>query len=117
MGFNTTVVIYNDALHNIAKDPNIGQRIVDACQSLGMRGKEPVDFSYVTPNGGCGSAGIAVETHHADGHTIVAVGGNTATVLSDYAGGYTASKETMLRNLADQMGFTLRKKAKRKPRT
>ena len=84
MGFNTTLMIYNDSLHHIAKDIEIGRKIESACLSVGMN-RKPVNFSY-SHDRCCGGAGVAIETHHADGMSIVAVGGNTGSVLSPYAG-------------------------------
>lgn len=114
MGFNTTLVIYNDSLHHIARDVEIGRKIERACLSVGMNGEKPVDINY-RDDMSCGSAGIAVETHHADGQTLVAVGGNTAQVISNYCGSYSENdKVALLRNVASELGYTLKKKPNRK---
>ena len=78
MGFNTTIVILNDALHEIAKDPKFGQKLSDAVLRAISRQDCPVRFSA-----GCSDAGSVIETHHADQDVLVSVGENTGTVVYD----------------------------------
>ncbi len=89
MGFNTTVVVLNDALGDIEKDPNFGKKLVRAIMEV-QRGK-PVDVSA-----GChANAALVVETHHADHDVIVAVGGNYGRVMEvDYQRGKKFLVET-----------------------
>ena len=87
MGYNTTVVVMNDALGAIANDPKFGESLQRAvCEA--QRGK-PVDVpAYSYRNGvdqewtgvHCNAATV-IETHHADDTSLVAVGGNTGTSL------------------------------------
>jgi hypothetical protein len=112
MGFNTTIMVLNDALHCIEDDPEFGKKVSDAVHSL-MRG-EQVPIS----SGGHYAAATAVETHHADQVRVIAVGGNMAEELG-YAGGYRlmASEDgqvEMLKRLAEKHGYNLRKKPKKK---
>jgi hypothetical protein len=83
MGFNTTVVIYNDALGYIEKDPEFGKRLAQAVQALWSHGHKPQDFFAASPEGGSSSAGVVIETHHADGNVFVRVGQNSGEVVAD----------------------------------
>lgn len=109
MGFNTTVVVLNDALDQIEKDPEFGKNLGNAIRRL-----------TVNPNGidipaGCHcNAAHVVETHHADFATVVAVGGNYGVMLSsswlqNKPLDDKESKILMLKNLAAELGFTVRK--------
>ena len=72
MGYNTSVLILNDTLNVIDNDPGFSKRLVDAICQL-RHGKQVQIQSGI----------VAVETHHNDGYSVVAFGGNTATVLSE----------------------------------
>lgn len=80
MGFNTTVVVLNDALSYIRDDPEFGRRLYDACMIV-QRGK-PVDVAAHPIGGGihCNAATV-VESHHADYTVYVAVGGNCGRII------------------------------------
>lgn len=112
MGFNSTVVVMNDALHEIAEDENFGAKLAAAVQklSLGSRhiGEHGVDIS----SGGHCNAATAIESHHADNIAVVAVGGNCATVIGRSWGNHHKKEDKLfiLKQLADQFGYTLRKK-------
>jgi hypothetical protein len=108
MGYNSTVVVMNDSLHTIAKDKNFGRNLELAILTVG-RG-EMVDVVARDDRRTYCNAATVIETHHADTKTLIAVGGNTGEIVSAYAGSYTADKLSMLKKLADDMGFTLRKK-------
>ncbi len=100
MGFVSTIVVLNDQLADIAKDKDFGKKVEQAILSLSM-GK-PVDIT--------GSS--AIETHHADGIHLIAVGGNMGEDLG-WVGSYAATKEQMLRNWASNLGYNIHKKPKR----
>lgn len=123
MGFNTSVIVMNDALHEIADDPEFGPKLAAAISKLSLpaehRGHRAGEWGVAVSSNGFSTAAVAVETHHADYETVIAVGGNQARILSHgirpYDRGKDDSKEVAyLRELADQMGFTLRKKPQRK---
>lgn len=82
MGWNTTVVVLNDALSFIENDPEFGKRLAGAIQKA-VRGK-PVDVAAHSANGGihCNAATV-IETHHADYDVLVRVGGNRGEVVHD----------------------------------
>lgn len=75
MGYNTTVVVLNDALDQIRDDPDFGRKLYEAILKV-QRGK-PVDVSA----GYHVNAATVIETHHADQTAFVAVGGNYGVVL------------------------------------
>ena len=103
MGFNTTVVVLNDALDQISKDPLFGQKLADAVLYLGG----PSKFHLDIPSGNSCNAATVVETHHADEVVVVAVGGNYGRILG-YGGGYKSSDLDMVKTLAWKLGYTLR---------
>ena len=118
MGFNATVVVNLDGLQELRKDPQAGEKIAMAVSKLSL------PESVRGPNVRIDSYGMAVayaiESHHADYYSIVAVGDNGAIVLSKAAHttSYRKAGDTdeiaLLRHLADQHGFNLHKKPNRK---
>lgn len=80
MGYNTTVVVYNDALGDIENDPEFGKNLAIAVReawNLGrnLRGNGYHDTVNIRA-GNHANAAVVVETHHADEMVVVAVGGN-----------------------------------------
>ncbi len=78
MGYNTSVIVLNDALEDIESDPNFGKKLAAAIRerNLNPNGR-PIDVSAW---GHCNAASV-IETHHADQTSVVLIGGNTAKVL------------------------------------
>lgn len=113
MGFNTTVVVLNDALNNIRDDPNFGERLASAIMTA-FGGQKPVDVPAVTPGGGvfCNAATV-IESHHADGYRAILVGGNCGLVVEGVAVGYHDTDEDrsleLLKMLAHKHGYALHK--------
>ena len=107
MGWNATVVVMTDALHEIERDTDFGRKLASAISMLNVNSR-PQHVSA-----GChGNAASAIELHHADHHAIVAVGGNMGTVLG-HAHCDQDQKLAIIKQLAESMGYSLRKKAKR----
>lgn len=78
MGFNTTVVIYNDALGSIKDDKNFGATLYDAImENYRTNSKETFFTSF---GSGLQTAGQVIEQHHASSSIVVEVGGNTGMV-------------------------------------
>jgi len=107
MGYNTTLVVLNDALHQIENDPEFGKKVARAAQ-LVWHGKA-VDIS----SGNHCNAATVIESHHADEMHLIAVGGNYGQKLG-YVGSYRAQPLDMLKSLADQMGYNISKKRTRR---
>lgn len=112
MGYNSTVIVMNDALHAIREDPEFGRKLAQAILTLNRHEGRGVDISA----GMHCNAAIAIETHHADSNTIIAVGGNCATVLGATYGTHHEKEDQLeiLKQLADKLGYSLRKKKERK---
>lgn len=111
MGFNTTVIVMNDALHSIENDTEFGKKLATAILMF-----RPSQGRQDVSSGGHCNAASVIETHHANDTAVVAVGGNYGTVLgthSDWVHHTPESKEEILRDLAEQMGYRLVKKAKK----
>ncbi len=109
MGFNSTLLILNDHLGQIERDPEgFVREMVNAISSLGCSGDQE-DFH---------SQSTVMSVAHADTVTVLAVGGNHATVLGRvYNGGKHEApedKEFVLRRLAEENGFRLVRKPKKK---
>ena len=114
MGFNSTIIVMNDALHDIAGDKDFGAKLAAAVQKLSLGSKHNGPHGVDIRAGCYGNAATAIESHHADYTTIVAVGGNCATKLGTVYGTTHHKEEdklTILKQLADELGFGLRKKA------
>jgi len=117
MGFNTTVVILNDSLGAIENDPSFGKNLA---QAITQRSGDVPAYSYRDGEvrGVHCNAATVIESHHADGTAIVAVGGNIGEKLDEvwYVGDIWTEegKLKILKQMADNMGYRLVKKAPRK---
>jgi len=108
MGFNSTILVLNDRLSEIERSP---QQFVRNMIAGIMRSGYPdaqVDFSP--------GQSTVMSCEHADVVSILAVGGNCATVLGKFGnGGHHHDEESqiqLVRWLADKYGFRLVKKRK-----
>jgi hypothetical protein len=106
MGFNTTVVILNDALHEIANDPSFGKQLANACMKVQL-GSQNISAGMFY------RAATAIETHHADVSSLILVGGNCATVVHEYACGWEHDTEEAqlhaLKAFAKKLGYKVSK--------
>ena len=80
MGFNTTVVVLNDALEDIANDPNFGKNLASAIRKISCFGGT-VDVPAYSKYGIHSNSAIVIESHHADYDVLVRVGGNNGVVV------------------------------------
>ena len=111
MGFNSTVLVLNDRLGEIEREPErFVKEMLHAIQRSAMAEQE--DFYP--------GQSTVMSCNHADVVTILAVGGNCATVMGRFHnGGRHHDEESqlkLLRELADKYGFSLRKKPAKKGR-
>ncbi len=116
MGYNSTVVVLNDALNDIQNDPQFGKNLVAAILGLSL-GDDPRTGKPCRPRdipaGMYCNAATVVEQHHASGNAIIAVGGNYGTVIGHAGnGGAHHDRLSILKELANQLGYSLRKKGK-----
>lgn len=79
MGYNTTVVVMNDALHAIAEDQEFGKRLAHAIMEA-FGGKRVDVPAYGKSVIHCNAATV-IETHHADHMVTVRVGMNSGEVV------------------------------------
>jgi hypothetical protein len=108
VGFNSTILVLNDQLSYIEKDPErFVQEMVQ--QIHGHNYQESENF--------LAQSSVMTMTH-ADTVSIIAVGGNCSTVLGQfYNGGRHHTEDSqieLLKNLADKYGFRLVRKTKKK---
>ena len=106
MGFNTTVVVLNDALNYIEEDPDFGKKLAAAIRGMAL----PSNMrSRDVPAGHHGNAATVVETHHADGLHAILVGGNMGEDPG-YVGSYRLdlSKNEDKRSFLKWLGDLLR---------
>jgi hypothetical protein len=121
MGYNTGVLILNDAADQITENlerwwndgvlPHINSGGIDLHR---LEGKRTVDV----PAGNHCNGSTVFHVDHADNHAAYIIGGNRVQLTGAWAryGGYVSPEElqlTMLKNWADQMGYRLVKKAKK----
>ena len=111
MGWNTTVLVMNDALGNIEADKDFGAKLAQAIYALSTSDKG-IDVSAVKGGSIHVNAATVIEQHHAGMTALVAVGGNHATpLLLSGAPHHTEAGEVRLLNeLAAKHGYTLRRK-------
>ena len=97
MGFNSVVMILNDPLHELERNPNLGEHIGYAIQEY--------------PKECNGNQFRVLGSNHADQMHLYAVGGNTGRDLG-FVGGYRSNDVEILKALAEKMGFRVVKKRK-----
>lgn len=108
MGFNSTLVVLNDALHIIEKDTEFGKKVKDAIlEKYSYR-----DRRLYISSGNHANVAEVIEVHHADMKHIIAVGGNTGWDFGP-KGFYRASEEELCRAWANDLGFVLHKKSQK----
>lgn len=109
MGFNTTVIIMNDAFGDIKKHPQeFVDNLITAASNAYMQPTDVMVGSYV-------NAASVIACDHADIQNIIATGGNYGTVLKKvYRGNRghhnTEDKVELLRKLAGELGYRIAKK-------
>jgi len=106
MGYNTTIMVCNDELHQIAEDPNFGRDVARASERAAVLGGQPVGIGMTNA--------YVIETHHADYEVLVKVGGNTgenitSTLRDDFFKPKLSKSEVVasLRKLTDTIGSAL----------
>ena len=107
MGYNSAIMICNDAMDQIDKDP-VGwwQEAKRAIVSLRQKDNDGT-FGFGNSNGF-----QAICCQHTDVTTIVAIGGNDATILSQTYGGEGMAEQELLTKLAEKHGYKLVKNTK-----
>ena len=116
MGWNTTIMILNDAADLITTDADFPEKLRQAILAVGSgihdNSRGQIDVSIWNHCNAC----TVIEKHHADQTNLIAVGGNCATVVHRAFGSThhtPESQERLLRDWADAMGFRLARKPKK----
>lgn len=109
MGYNSTLVVMNDALGQIEKDQAFGASVVAAIQKIRSR-----DHYIAVPSGSYANAAAVIETHHSSTYVPVLVGANNGKVVEGVQvtwGMEDRERELeLLKQLAEKLGYSLRKK-------
>lgn len=106
---NTSLLILNDALDAIKRDPDFGRKV-----AMNVQGHQQ-SSSYIH-SGNFVNAARVIETHHNEYTSVVAVGGNCATILGNIYGNRHSEESFQLQilsELAGRLGYTLVADAKR----
>lgn len=98
MGYNTAVVILNDHLSDIEKDPAFGKKLSDEQREA---------FSRRPGYRGWQNSFAVLPSEHADTDQLVVVGGNMIRRAKDLK---PAEAERILRELAFDLGFNVSRK-------
>jgi hypothetical protein len=110
MGYNSTLMILNDAMDEIDRDPQGWWEKAKQHLSELHHSSKPIEFGH----GSHGNGFYSVTNVHADITSIIAVGGNHTTVLGQFHNGgrhYRPEDQLeILKRLADQMGYRLIRK-------
>lgn len=109
MGYNTPVMILNDAMSNLKTDADVGRKMYEAMllSSRPEYRNRGVDFSI----GNHCNGGMVLPSRHADETRLIAVGGNYMTDIGSVWGASMDDPEALCRALAEKLGFRLVKKA------
>ncbi len=113
MGFNSTLVVMNDALDSIKDDKELGEKIYHAVMKLSLQQSTDINC------GGHVNAITAIESHHASRVVSVLVGGNygkaiDSVFISDRWENMEQMKFELLKELANNMGYRVSKKPQKK---
>jgi hypothetical protein len=113
MGYQTAVTILNDAVDQLKTDVGFGPRLLDAIL-ISQRPEYRERGVDVSLGNHC-NAVMVLPSHHADVVQVVAVGGNYMRPLGNLYGAWRNMQEPekLLKELADQMGYRLVRKAQR----
>lgn len=115
MGFNTSVIVLNDALGQIEEEKEFGKRIARAVNQLSLHTHSVHGIDI--PAGNHANAATVVETHHADRTTLLAFGGNCVSQLYATYGWKHQDEDfriRLLKEFADSLGYNIVKKPKKK---
>jgi hypothetical protein len=111
MGYNTTILILNDTMHEIDDDPKAWWE--ETRENIYRRLSQDGPFPRWGGRGGT----KVISNEHANYTNIIAVGGNTATILHlslNSRHHEPQDKERIVREMASELGFYLVKKKKGK---
>lgn len=114
MGYNTGLLLLNDAIDGVWKDPvRFAEHFRNAFSTYG-RSNDSMDF----PIGNHANGGRVFHMAHADVTGVYAIGGNhTSRLCSVHNGGrhyHEAEQIQLLRDIADNLGYRISLTPKKK---
>lgn len=107
MGFNTSVIVFNDCLDDIRNDPEFGRKFADAISKVCGNTSDGIPVHTLSSVGA-----RIIATHHADTTSVVAFGHNQGVELTTITSTTNKNEplsQRILRKLATTYGFSLRK--------
>ena len=112
MGYNTALMVCNDGLSQLERDADAGKKIARGVLAAGQ-----ATVNYIAIGNHANPVSI-LPSQHADVDQLVIVGGNTIRHVHSFYRLIGCSsrplEEDVLSALAEELGYTLRKKAWRK---
>lgn len=114
MGFQTTLTILNDAMNEIDADP-VGWWEKTRHEIMNHRGNGQKPNSYGFK--GYSNAFSVASFHHASVTSVIAVGGNHASILGQFHNQAHHTEEyklELLKKMANELGYSLTKKRTKK---
>lgn len=118
MGWNTFLIVLNDALGGIEKDEHFGAKVSRAARaSFGPEREDRSDrYNRNIGSGGHGNAATAFHSAHADTVALALLGGNMAKVLGEVhnMGRFhdPEDEREVLRRILGDLGYQLRGRRK-----
>jgi len=111
MGWNTSLMIMNDALNSLETDKDFNRKLHSAILRMGGSPQRPIDVAIGGHVNGC----LVIESHHADQCIPILVGGNHAWPIEKCSVRWSAAdpEKMLLEALAKKHGYTLRKVPKK----
>ena len=110
MGYNTTLIVLNDALEEIKGDPEFGKKVAEAISRI-VISEGRIDISA---GNHCNAASV-VESHHADISRLVLLGGNLGRPIDGVSFSWRTDPETeegrkdIMERLGAAWGFSVKK--------
>lgn len=101
MGWNTTILIRNDSMHEISKDPEFGRK-VELAAGEWQRERQPMDIP--------GTNAMIVHQDHADNSHVLIVGGNYGSDVGStfgYSHHKVEDQVRILKDVAKKLGYKL----------
>lgn len=117
MGHQATVIFDLDHAHTLRDDPELGKKLSDAIGKLALPKEYRGRDGSVSVNSQGATVAYAIESHHCSYDRLVLTGNLGARVVSSaifLENGGMDLEEQVLRALAEEMGYYVAKKPKRK---
>ncbi len=117
MGHQATVIFNLDHAHTLGNDPELGKKLSEAIGKLSLPKEYRGGDGSVSVNSQGATVAYAIESHHCDYDVLMLAGNLGARIVSPaifVTNDGMDLEEKVLRALADEMGFYVARKPKRK---